>query len=202
MKRMLAQKFIDYVKNLFGKIGINEASLSLRSDVNLEGYNLCNVEEINTNSIVPADDNDNANIYLGTINTLTANALNENPQHCGAIFQPINKETDFEVASNLHASNLGTIARGYFKVKAGRTIAAGTAIYQTSGQALHDAILAGDADDMPYTHLLCKVKGGAFFWLTMNANDSDHVTLSSNIELTAGMDCYVISAVQSSSLAA
>jgi hypothetical protein len=168
MKRMLATKFIDWIKKAFQSILIQTNG----NDINVE---------------IPG--------------TLTANALDENPDYCGAIFQPINGVGDFEVASNLHVSNLGTIARGYFTVKAGRTIAAGTAIYQTSGQALHDAILDDDAEAMPYTHLLCKVKGGSIFWLTMTADGSDNVLLSANIELTAGMDCYVIAAVQSSSLA-
>lgn len=198
MKRMLAQKFIDYVKNLFEKIDIREDDLVLHTDVDINNYDLVNIGEIYADSIQPTADA----IDLGPISKLTANALDENPDYCGAIFQPINKASDFEVSSNLHASNLGTIARGYFKVKAGRTIAAGAAIYyQTGAQALHDAILAGDANALPYTHLLCKVKGGSIFWLTMTAHGSNDVFLNANIELTAGMDCYVIAAIQSSSLA-
>ena len=199
MKRMLAQKFIDYVKKLFEKIEFVGSYLVLHDNVNINGHTIYDVDEIDTNSIEPMGDS----INLGPITKLTANALNENPAYCGAIFQPINKPSDFEASSSIHASNLGTIARGYFKVKAGRTIAAGTAIYyQTGAQALHDAILAGNADAMPYTHLLCKVKGGSIFWLTMTAHGSNDVFLNANIELTAGMDCYVIAAVQSSSLTA
>ena len=197
MKRMLAQKFIDWVKGLFGKIGSDADDIELYTNVQANNHNIYGVDELDTNSILPNGDS----IELGTISKLTANALDENIAHGGAIFQPINKETYFEVSSNLHASNLGTIARGYFKVKAA-SIDAGTHIYQTSGQALHDAILAGDTDAMPYTHLLCKVKGGAIFWLSMSATGDTNVVLKPNITLTAGMDCYVIAAVQSSILAA
>ena len=122
----------------------------------------------------------------------------------GAIFNPIDS-TLFEKSSDIHASNLGTIARGFFKLAAGKKVTAGDNIYQTHNQALHDAILAGDVSAMPYTQLLCKTKDGSLFWLNMTANGSDSVMLSPNNNLGArydgdqyGGDCYVIAAVQSS----
>ena len=128
-----------------------------------------------------------------------------NPDYCGAIFNPIDP-TLFEKSSDIHASNLGTIARGFFKVAAGKKVNAGDNIYQTHNQALHDAVLAGDVSAMPYTQLLCKTRDGSLFWLNMTANGSDGVMLSPNISLSAprydgdpyGCDCYVIAAVQSS----
>jgi hypothetical protein len=209
MKRMLAQKFIDYLKSLTKNIKKGEDVVFLGFDFLKSEDGVINIYDPQQNLLAVIDyehstfemvDYEFKDAFM-TGNTKIINLV-EDIESCGAIFEPINKETDFEVCSNLHASNLGTIARGYFKVKAGRTIAPGTAIYQTSGQALHDAISAGDANAMPYTHLFCMVKDGPIFWLTMTASSSNRVLLSANIELSAGMDCYVMAAVQSSNLGA
>ena len=56
MKRMLAQKFIDYVKKLFEKIDISSGNVVLRTDGDINNHDLYNIDEINANAIFPNAD--------------------------------------------------------------------------------------------------------------------------------------------------
>jgi hypothetical protein len=203
MKRMLEDELIDWTKEISSQVKLDDNGLTINANTRFAGPSISLIgSEIILFDGYICDNGDNAIIDgEGNINAkvLKADSLDENPDYCGAVFNPIDS-TLFEKSSDIHASNLGTIARGFFKIATGKSVTAGTNIYQTHGQALHDAILAGDESAMPYTHLLCKVKGGSIFWLSMTADGSNNVMLSPNIDLAAGSDCYVIAAVQSSNI--
>ena len=208
MKRMIDQHLIDWTKEISSRIELDGNGLTINDNflftgpyIGLNGGSEIilfggSISDSRDDTIIDGEGNINAKV-------LKANSLDENPDYCGAIFNAIDT-TLFETYSAIHASNLGTIARGFFKLAAGKKVTAGDNIYQTHNQALHDAVLAGDVSAMPYTQLLCKIKGGAInsavFWLNMTANGSDSVMLSPNTNLGGqyGGDCYVIAAVQSS----
>lgn len=172
MLRMLAQKFIDWIKKAFQSILIQING----DDINVEIPGTLTADE---NAQFPRGITTKGNSVLGDEQiTYEIEAI----------------EIDGTLNVYSHGSSYSNV-RGFFKNNSQATIAAG-AILATgvNYKYLHDAILNGT--EIGFDHILGKIKGGSWAWLTMSAsNGSNDVFFSLNVDLPAEALIYFTNCV-------
>jgi hypothetical protein len=157
MKRMLAQKFIDWIKKAFQSILIQING----DDINVE---------------IPG--------------TLTADEFGaEKPTYYA---EPTSEDTG-ELTIFSHGNSYSFVS-GFLEVdNSTTTIQAGTTLFRIQDETLHNAIL--NDDNVGFDHILGKIKGGPWAWLTMTADGSDNVLFSLNVDLPADALIYFTNCV-------
>ena len=170
MLRMLAQKFIDWIKKAFQSILIQING----DDINVEIPGTLTADE---NAQFPKGITTNGNSVLGDEQVtydIGADAI------------------DGSLAVYSHGKSYSNV-QGYYKNSLTTPLTAGTTISILSDKDLHDAILNGI--NIGFDHILGKIKGGSWAWLTMTANGSDEVLFSLNVDLPTGAHIYFTNCV-------
>jgi hypothetical protein len=173
MKRMLATKFIDWIKKAFQSILIQTNG----DDINVEIPGTLTADK---NAQFPQGITTNGNSVLGD-EQITYDID-------GGIIDGI----EGSVFVYSHGKSYSNV-QGCLKNDSGTTITAGTTLSTLSNKYLHDAILNGI--DIGFDHILGKIKGGPWAWLTMTADGSDNVLFSLNVDLPADALIYFTNCV-------
>ena len=167
---MLAQKFIDWIKKAFQSILIQING----DDINVEIPGTLTADE---NAQFPKGITTNGNSVLGD-EQITYDI--EPDVIDGALFVYSHGKS----YSNVH---------GFLKNN-DTPVAAGTTLATLHNKYLHDAVLNGV--NIGFDHILGKIYGGSWAWLTMTANGSDEVLFSLNVDLPTGAHIYFTNCVE------